>query len=289
MVSPASPVNQSFNISRNDRAKGISLAEASLPGTTDFTNTKVQNFLQNSPTKKVAPRPRREAMGSVDVSLSSVNQMLNSMNMTGSNFKTMKHTSNNSPSNRQSLMDPRHNNNIRVAIKTPNNLTRTSQNSPSLKANGQFLRTQNFSSLTKKDRNDAIDIQGFPAGVIRRAQSPLPVTALDHPVGGGVNPKVQDPIPYYLRGKSVNEKMLPGGRQPGMAMGFVADYQRNDQNEKAQQQTRDPTMNISGIPTVQEILEYSYKATFNLKNPKYGLKGYYVQDTGNEEPVYKVA
>jgi hypothetical protein len=31
-------------------------------------------------------------------------------------------------------------------------------------------------------------------------------------------------IPFYLRGKSVNDKMLPGGKQPGMAMGFVNDY-----------------------------------------------------------------
>jgi hypothetical protein len=33
-------------------------------------------------------------------------------------------------------------------------------------------------------------------------------------------------------------------------------------------------MNISGIPTVKEMIEVGFKATFNLKEPKFGVKGY---------------
>ena len=48
-------------------------------------------------------------------------------------------------------------------------------------------------------------------------------------------------------------------------------------------------MNIPGIPTVQTMIESSYRATFNLKDPKYGLKGYNMTDTYQYEPIYKPA
>ena len=48
-------------------------------------------------------------------------------------------------------------------------------------------------------------------------------------------------------------------------------------------------MNVPGIPTVQAMIESGYKATFNLKDPKFGVKGYNVQDTYNIEPIYKPA
>jgi hypothetical protein len=37
------------------------------------------------------------------------------------------------------------------------------------------------------------------------------------------------------------------------------------------------------------MIESGYKATFNLKNPKFGVKGYNVQHTDNVEPIYKPA
>ena len=46
-------------------------------------------------------------------------------------------------------------------------------------------------------------------------------------------------------------------------------------------------MNISGIPTVKEMIEVGFKATFNLKEPKFGVKGYNLQDTYSFEPLYK--
>lgn len=109
--------------------------------------------------------------------------------------------------------------------------------------------------------------------MVKRSQSPGPANALETQSGKSKN-RPQGPIPYYLRGKSVNEAMLPGGKQPGMAMGFVADYSTNDQAVKAQQSPRDVSMNVPGIPTVQAMIESGFKATFNLKDPKYGVKGY---------------
>lgn len=37
------------------------------------------------------------------------------------------------------------------------------------------------------------------------------------------------------------------------------------------------------------MIESGFKATFNLKDPKFGVKGYNVQDTYNIEPIYKPA
>lgn len=48
-------------------------------------------------------------------------------------------------------------------------------------------------------------------------------------------------------------------------------------------------MNISGIPTVKEMIEVGFKATFNLKEPKFGVKGYNIQDTYCFDPIYKPA
>ena len=97
--------------------------------------------------------------------------------------------------------------------------------------------------------------------------------------------------PFYLRGRSVNEKMLPGGRQPGMAMGFVADFQSVEKNAALDQQKagahHTKNISVSGIPTVTEMIESGFKATFNLQDPKFGLKGYNLQTTNSFEPVYK--
>lgn len=48
-------------------------------------------------------------------------------------------------------------------------------------------------------------------------------------------------------------------------------------------------VNIPGVPTVQEMLESGQKQYFNLKHPKYGLKGYHLQTTYSLDPIYKPA
>ena len=73
-------------------------------------------------------------------------------------------------------------------------------------------------------------------------------------------------------------------------MGFVSDYQSHDLNQKAQQpQSQDPSVNAPGIPTVTEMIESGFKATFQLNNPKFGVKGYNLQQTYSFEPLYKPA
>ena len=37
------------------------------------------------------------------------------------------------------------------------------------------------------------------------------------------------------------------------------------------------------------MIESGFKATFNLKDPKFGLKGYNLQETYSFEPLYKPA
>jgi hypothetical protein len=110
---------------------------------------------------------------------------------------------------------------MRIAIKTPQH----ERQSPSPR--GQFLRTQNFSSLVKEEKG--LDIKGFPAGSVRRSSSPGPAGGSpDCDLAISAKKMPFAPIPYYLRGKAVNDKMLTAGMHPGMAMGFQSDYERHD-------------------------------------------------------------
>jgi hypothetical protein len=65
----------------------------------------------------------------------------------------------------------------------------------------------------------------------------------------------------------------------------------NEPAEKAEdaKPSAEAPVRIPGVPTVRQMIEYGYKATFNLKYPKYGVKGYNIQTTYSMDPVYKPA
>ena len=110
--------------------------------------------------------------------------------------------------------------------------------------------------------------------MIKRAPTPGPPSSTGHQRIGVTSPAAA--TPYCLRGKSV-DKTIPGGEQYGVPPGFVADATQNQKSllDGADNQTPgDAPVNIHSIPSVQEMLASGYKATFNLKNPKYGVKGY---------------
>ena len=126
--------------------------------------------------------------------------------------------------------------------------------------------------------------------MVKRAPTPGPASSMGHQSIGVTSPTAA--TPYCLRGKSV-DKTVPGGKQHGVPSGFVAE---STQKKKSLidgvddlEALRHAPVNIHGIPSVQEMLASGYKATYNLKNPKYGVKGYNIQATYNIEPLYKPA
>ena len=74
-----------------------------------------------------------------------------------------------------------------------------------------------------------------------------------------------------------------------MSKGFLSDFNvqknlelgksNNDGGFEADQ---------AGIPTVYEMVATGNKNSYNLTNPKFGVKGYNVQDSFLDEPLYKI-
>ena len=78
--------------------------------------------------------------------------------------------------------------------------------------------------------------------------------------------------------------MLIAGKQVGMSKGYLSDVDAQGQNPKLNLKLVDK----SGIPSVNEMVTSGNKTSYNYTNPKFGIKGYKVQDSYLAEPYYKI-
>jgi hypothetical protein len=73
-----------------------------------------------------------------------------------------------------------------------------------------------------------------------------------------------------------------------MSKGFLSDFEIQENIKLGNTNSSGFQPDKAGIPTVYEMVSTGNKVQYNLTNPKFGVKGYNVQDSFLHEPLYKI-